>query len=79
MSQLKRQLFKAEEGIKHEGNYHEWRKLSIESDGSKKINYNISSFEKEAARLEKIRSKNELSLKKYIEGKSYLQKLANCM
>jgi len=39
MSQLKRQLFKAEEGIKNLGNYHEKRKLSIDTDTSKIINF----------------------------------------
>jgi hypothetical protein len=52
--ELKRQLLKGHSKgseIKHEGNYQEWRRLSIESDGLKKINYKISSFESEAARL----------------------------
>lgn len=51
--------------IKHAGNYSEWRKLSIDSAENGRIKYDASSYELETDRLEKIRSKNDLSLKKY--------------
>ena len=45
--------------IKNSHNYHEWRKVSIdESEMSKEITYNLSSYEHETDRLEKIRNKN---------------------
>ena len=47
----------------------------MDDSDEKKISYNLSSYEHESERLENIRSKNEMSLKKYIEGKSYLTKL----
>ena len=57
--------------LKNQENYHEWRKLSIDSDEEKKICYNLSSFDNESDRLEVIRNRNEQSLKKYIEGRIY--------
>jgi hypothetical protein len=63
--------------IKHEGNYNQWRKVSIDSTENGQIKYDVSSYEMETDRLEKIRSKNDLSLKKYFEGKTYLNKLIN--
>jgi hypothetical protein len=65
----------SKKGPKNSDNYHQWRKLSIDSDEENKLNYKLSSYDNETERLEKIRSKNELSLKKYIEGKSYLSRL----
>ena len=47
----------------------------MDDSDEKKISYNLSSYEHESERLENIRTKNEMSLKKYIEGKSYLTKL----
>ena len=63
------------EEFKHDLNYVEWRKLSIDEDDNSKLSYNVSSYEIETDRLEKIRNKNDLSLKKYFEGKHYLNKL----